>query len=190
MFAPTYDSITENLYLINFVSCDEPSIFRFNVRYGEFYSANIIGRNSPSLIIPIQKKNKKIDELFAVAVDREVLIVSWDGISENARVVDTLFSVDSINNSSRINYGRTDSKGRLYFGSISQSFCDCPGQQSFYRYIAGEGVVRLSTSTYSTAGIAINEDAETLYLLDFCTLFLTEYDWDPVTGDICIQILI
>lgn len=185
-FALTYDNITENLYGVDYLKSDFPLMFRYNIRNGEFYSADIVGVDSLSFIIPIQKRCETCTGLFAVAADRDVLIVSWDGFSDFAQVVDKLFSVVSDDISTIINYGRADSKGRLYFGTISQEFCDSTGQQSFFRYSADRGVDRIFNGVYSTAGIAINEFAQKLYHLDLCTLLLTEFDWDPATGDICI----
>lgn len=186
VYAPTYDAQSKNMYLVNFVtSGDEPSIFRYNTRNGDFHAANIIGQNSPSVIIPVRKKSKKFHNLYAVGVGHDMFVISWDGISSSAQVVDTLFSLEANDNFSRINFGRTDSKGRLYVGTISLNFCNTSPQSSFYRYIAGEGVVRIFSGVYSTTGIAINEDAQELYHLDVCTLILSAFKWDPATGDIC-----
>lgn len=185
-FAPSWSDETQDLYYVNYLSSGEgASIYRCSFEDGTFNSAFIEGFTSPAFIIPIRKKCKICKNLFVVGLDHNVAIIKWDGKSTRAQVVEILFSVETSDPLSRTNYARADSKGRLYFGTISKKFCDTNPQSSFYRYTADKGVQLMFSGTSTTSGIAINEKAEKLYHLDSCNLLVTEFDWDPATGDIC-----
>lgn len=100
-------------------------------------------------------------------------------------MVKKLSSVDSNDPMSRTDLARPDRSGRLYGGTFSSTFCTTPRNKTFYRYTSDKGSVRLFTDIYTTSGVAFNEDAQKLYHVDVCLLLITEFDWDPATGDLC-----
>lgn len=184
----------DSLYFVTFITSEyQASINRYSYIDGIFYSAYIEGVTSPSFIVPINqkvcKKCRKCDaKLFAVGVGHDVLKVKWNGKSTKAKVVGTIFSVENNIPSSRYDVATTDSHGRLYTGTLSETLCNSTATRSFYRYTRTAGADRLFGGLKSTTGIAFNDEIGKMYHFDSCQLYLTEYDYDPETGDICKRI--
>lgn len=173
---------------MNFITTGiQSSIYRYSYQDGILYSAYIEGVTSPSFIIPTNKKCTKCNEcdeqFFAVGVGSDVVTIKWNGKSTKAKVVSSLFSVESA--PYRFNAGMVDSNGRFYGGTLSPKFCNSTASRSFYRYTKNEGVVRLFGDLQSTSGTAFDQNEHKMYQLDSCQLLITDFDYDPNTGDIC-----
>lgn len=181
VFSSTWDDASQSVYFVGFLtSGTNHSIFRYCASTGKFYSAYIEGKVSPSFIVPTEEQN-----VFIVGDGHDGLMVRWDGLSEIATVSETLFSVETNNQLSRMGTARVDPLGRLYFGTFPQNFC--AGNSSFasiYQYNKIEGVKQLFGGLQTTSGIAFNLLARKMYQLDTCTLLLREFDYNLLTGDI------
>lgn len=189
-YAPYWDYKTERLFFVNYnTNGTESSLFCYDYRDGIFYSAYIEGVTSPSFIIPTYKKYRKCKkcnhELFAVGIGTDTLLVKWNGKSTKASVVDSLFSVNDA--PYQLDTGIADKHGRFY-GGVFNGNCSSSASRSFYRWTKNEGVVRLFGQLESTTGIVINEDENKLYQMDTCQLIISEFDYEPKTGDICKNI--
>lgn len=184
---PFWDDHSLNLYLVNFItqSANETALFRYSFVDGRFYSATLRGRTSPSFIVPISENCATCKDLFVVGVMHDVVIVRWDGVSPQAEVVNTIFSVETDNDLSRLDIARPDSSGRLYFGTFSNKICGDDPKYSLYRYDKARGVVRLFGSIKTTGGLVFDEKAKLMYHMDTCSAIITAFDYDPKTGDIC-----
>lgn len=164
----------------------QSSIFRYSPREGVLYSAYIEGVNSPAFILPVKEKCKKCKKRFIVGIGSQVLTIEWNGKSTRAKVVNGLFGLDTNISTSRIGRAKISPRGRFYGGTFSDTiYCNQPSDLSFYKFDSSNGLVQLFGNLVSTTGIAFNENAGKLYHLDSCTFLLTEFDWDPKTGDIC-----
>lgn len=184
--SPIWDDHTQSLYFIDLTATGEqPSIFRYSSK-GVLYPAYIEGAQQPTgFITPVRQKCKSCKNLFAVGIGHDIVLIEWDGKSPSAQMVRKLSSVDSNDPMSRTDLARPDRSGRLYGGTFSSTFCTTPRNKTFYRYTSDKGLVRLFTDIYTTSGVAFNEDAQKLYHVDVCLLLITEFDWDPATGDLC-----
>lgn len=141
---------------------------------------------APSFILPAKAKCKKCKNLFVVGVGSQVVTIEWNGKSTRAKVVRQLFTMDANIPSSRTGMARASPKGRFFGGTYYYPMdCTKPTVLSYYRYDTSKGLVRLFGDLGSTGGIAFNVEARKMYHLTYCRLLLTEYDWDPDTGDIC-----
>lgn len=81
--------------------------------------------------------------------------------------------------------GRTDPNGRLCVGTLTTKFCSGPNNSSLYMYPKRKGVQRLFGDLETTTGIVIDKKRKKLYHLESCKKLLTEFKWDPQSGDIC-----
>lgn len=168
----------------------QSSIYRYSYEDGILYSAYIKGATSPAFIIPTNREctkcNKCGSQFFAVGVGSNVVIVKWNGKSTKAKVVETLFVTEVGDASSRFDFAVTDSFGRFYGGTLGQNFCNSTVPRSLYRWTPKDGVVRLFGGLQSSTGIIFNKNAHKMYHFDSCQFLLTEFDYDPKTGDICM----
>lgn len=150
------------------------------------YSAAIPGAQTIAFVNPVRQDCNECTGLFAVGSGHDVIFVKWDGKSPEAQVVgQKLFSVELDIPLSHINIAKSDRHGRVYVGSFSLDFCDTPANKTFYRYTNERGVERIFTDVRTISGLALDEDAGKIYHLDGCNLVISEFDYDPKTGDIC-----
>lgn len=185
-----WDDVTQSLYFCNFNTQidSQPCIFRYNHRDGTFYSASIKGVTSPAFIIPLDKVIKKCNrceqQYFAVGTKDQVYLVKWNGKSTRAKIIRSIFEI-KIDNATQWCGGNADGKGRFYGGTNSRRFCNAVPSYSVYRYDQKHHLDRLFNGTNSTVGIVFNEHEQKMFHVDTCALMLTQFDWDPKTGDIC-----
>lgn len=184
---PVWDDQTQSLYWVDFLATSsQPAIYRYDDRSGMTYSATIPGSQTIGFIYPVRQGCKECTNLFAVGSGHDVLLVKWDGISPQAQIVRTLFSVEPDNPLTHVNLARADGHGRLFEGPFSLEFCGAPvADQSLYRYDSSRGLQRIFTGVRATTGIAFDDKAHKMYHVGGCSLLLTEYDYDPKTGDVC-----
>lgn len=162
------------------------SIYRYSIDDGVLYSARIEGATEPTgFITPVRKDCKNCNNLFMVGIGHDIVLIEWDGKSKTAKQIRKLSSVETFDPLSRTDIARPDRGGRLYGGTFASNFCISPNNKTFYRYSNSRGLQNLFGNIYTTSGIAFNEHAEKIYHVDVCSLQIAEFDWDPLTGDIC-----
>lgn len=182
--AAHWDIPSQSLYFVNFVSSSEPVIYRYSYKENRFYSAYLNGVNALSFIVPIESSR---GDLFAVGSDNNVLKIRWDGCSNQAQFIQTLFVLDANNPVATTGYARASPGNRFFGGTLAASYCSNVtdfSPYSFYRYDRQRGLVNLFSGAF-TAGVAFNVKTRKMYHLAPCQLLITEFDWDPQTGDIC-----
>lgn len=183
-----WDDDTQSLYFAKFRPDEQQSsIFRYSYRDGVLYSARIEGFNSVSFILPAKQKCCKTGDLFVVATGSQVFTIKWDGLSNQAVAMNNLFTLDANLPMIGVAAARTDPRGRFYGGTLFNGFCSASNRfnLSFYRYDIANGLTRLFGGLKVSIGTAFNEKARKMYHLELCQLKITEFDWDPATGDIC-----
>lgn len=185
---PIWDDTSQSIFFTDFLANGQSmAIFRYSVDESVLYSASVPGIQSISFIYRVRKNCKECDDLFVIGNEHGSNLIRWNGRSTESQLLGPrkLFSVEDVDARSHINVAQADRKGRLFFGTFSLDYCNTPANKSFYRYTIDRGIDRIFFGLYGTSGIAINEEAKKLYHTDSCTLYITEFDFDPRTGDIC-----
>lgn len=164
---------------------NQPPIHRYSLDDKKLYSARIPGVKAIGFIYPVNCTNR--NNLFAIGNGRNVSLITWDGISNQAQPVgpQKLFSLDSNIPTTGTDIVAADPYGRFYLGTYSAELCQSPPNLSVYRYTTGIGVKRLFGGIYGSSGLGVDSIAKKLYHLEYCTLILSQFDWDPATGDLC-----
>ena len=70
----------------------------------------MLSEKSPSFIVPVEGRSNE----FIVSQESELVIIYWDGESEDVQVVEKVCAVD--NSEKKFNDGKCDSLGRLWAG--------------------------------------------------------------------------
>ncbi|KAF7285022.1 hypothetical protein GWI33_012336 [Rhynchophorus ferrugineus] len=105
---PHWDIATQSLY---FVDIFGKAIHKYVPATGKHTKA--VFDKPVSLIVPVKGQRNK----FVISLEREVYVVTWDGESEKASSLSKLGEVDQ-GTQTRINDGKCDPKGRLWFGTM------------------------------------------------------------------------
>lgn len=179
--APYWDIPTQSLYWVNFISYgSQPVIFRYSYNDNTVYPAYLPGVNSISFIVANE------DGTFTIGTGNTVQTIQWDGLSSNVTFISNKFSLDTNLPSALVAYARSSPEGRFFGGTISSSYCviDDFSSHSVYRYDKQNGLVKVISGTY-TVGIAFDPVKKIMYHLAPCRFYITAYDWNPETGDIC-----
>lgn len=127
---------------------------------------------------------------FAVGIGRRVGIISWDGVSEKAKLERIALEVEHdakyVNN--RWNDAKADPTGRLVGGTmrleaIGDIFEAADG--SLYSFAKDQELALLKTKIGVSNGLTWNEKTGKFYYIDTCALDIKEFDYNLKTGEIC-----
>lgn len=170
---PHWDVKTQSLY---FVSLFEATIHRLDYQKNKVYHASVEGCTWISFIIPVKGRS----DGFVVADGSRILLISWDGISNKAKIVNVIADLGDKEN--RINDGKADFNGRLYAGTLRAEHLGNPFKENsgkFYRYDANSGeFVEQFDKVFISNGLAWNEKTKKFYYADTGAYTVREFDFD------------
>lgn len=179
---PHWDVERQSLYFVDIVA---PAILRYDPKNGEIYRATIKDDDSPiGFFIPVAGTK---DE-FIVGAKRRVLLIRWDGKSGQASVLKSLVEVDQDFFGNRINDGKVDPNGVLYFGSMGdEGRFDLAEVRvgTFYRFTNGTGAVALKKNVGISNGLTWDVKRNKFYYIDSVARDVKQFDYDSVKSEIC-----
>ncbi|XP_072381101.1 regucalcin-like [Diabrotica undecimpunctata] len=175
--APHWDESSQMLY---FVDINGYSINRYDPKTKKHTSAHV-GKNV-SVIIPVKGKKDQ----FVVSLERELMLVTWDGLSQKPSKMEKILEVDP-NTKNVFNDGKCDPSGKLWIGTMGGPpvvIADIPlGMGTLYSIQNKKASPHFSNIGIAN-GIAFNTDLKKMYYIDSRTGTVDQYDWDVVTGKI------
>jgi gluconolactonase len=179
---PHWDVARQSLYFVDIL---DPAVFRYDARKGKIYKATIEDDDSPiSFIVPVENTT---DE-FVISAKRRLLLIRWDGKSTRVKVLKLLVEVDHAYPGNRINDGKVDPKGVLFFGSMGdESKFDLfeVNVGTFYRFTNGTGAKALKTNVGISNGLTWDVERRKFYYIDSVARNVKQFDYDPETSEIC-----
>jgi gluconolactonase len=128
------------------------------------------------------------DQHFIIGDSKKMSIIEWDGVSTKARYVRTVGEVDHGMENNRWNDAKVDPFGRFYGGTMRLEACGDIFEASlgtFYRYAGKNGFIPLKSKIGVSNGLTWNAEKNKFYFIDSTALDVKEYDYDPVSGNIC-----
>jgi gluconolactonase len=138
-----------------------------------------------SFIIPL----KGFDDQFVISSTKKLLVIEWDGRSPKAKVIRTVGEVDKGPVDTVFNDGKADPRGRLFSGTMRKIVDGDLYKEplgTFYRYSKeNHGFVALKSKIGISNGLAWNTATNKFYYVDSLAFDVKEFDYDPITGDIC-----
>jgi len=172
---PHWDIARQALY---FVDIFGPSIFRLDFKTNKIYKATIKDDDSPiGFFIPVEGKT---DE-FVVGANRRVLLIRWDGEATQASIVKVIVEVDHAFPGNRINDGKVDPKGILFFGSMgdesSPDFMKLRNG-SLYSFIDGLGAKSWKGDVGIGNGLTWDLKRKKFYYIDSLARDVKAWDYD------------
>lgn len=178
---PHWDDYTRSLYYIDINGIDS-SLLRYDYDENRVYRATVDGAPSLLFLLPI----KCTENQFLVGMDRKAVIVKWDGRSPKAVKIRTLFEVDC-GTSNVLNDVKIDLFGRFYGGTKSVESCDtnAPPTGAFYEFEEGKCAKKLFGNVFISNGLTWVRKTGKFYYVDSCAYDIIEFDYNPVTGDLC-----
>ncbi|XP_055910556.1 uncharacterized protein LOC129944923 [Eupeodes corollae] len=176
---PHWDIETQSLYMVDLSA---GKIMRYDYKQNKMYKCQIENEHFASFIIPIEGAPNK----FAVGIERRIVIVPWDGISESCKVEKTILTVehsDSKFDNNRFNDAKCDPHGRLFGGTMAKTdYSKRTGH--LYRLMKTDAHELLKPDVGISNGLAWDEKAKKFYYIDSEDYNVKEYDYDINTGAI------
>lgn len=131
-------------------------------------------------IVPVARKRDN----YVIGIGTRICEITWVPPSPTFKIIQTLTDVGNTE-INRINDGKADVKGRLFFGMMNRVFAGRTG--SFYRLSKSHGsyeLVELFDQVEVSNGLAWSGDLRMLYYIDSTNQTVTGYDYNRGTGNI------
>lgn len=178
---PHWDVARQSLYYVDIVA---PAILRYCSKSGEIYRATVNGNNSPiGFISPV--KNRR-DE-FIIGAGRRIVLIRWDGLSKEATIIKSLGEVDQTQTENRINDGKIDPKGVLFFGTMGdEAKFDLNETRvgTFYSF-KNSTAKGIKFNVGISNGLTWDVKHKKFYYIDSVTRDIKQFDYDPSSSKIC-----
>lgn len=211
---PHWDPKSKSLYYVDILA---PAIFRYNTKNGEIYKAKIKDNEKPiGFIVPVEGTDDEFvvgagrditiirwdgklywqvfEALLPVAGSTSCLKLTnnfpfFQGKSGQATVLRVLGEVDKQKPGNRINDGKCDPRGTLFFGTMGENITDSKSNLtgSFFHFSAGDGAKNLKSSIGISNGLTWNETLGKFYYIDSITQDVKVFDYDASTGALSKQ---
>lgn len=183
---PHWDIETQSLYYVNIL--EDAAIFRYDYKTGEIFKATIKSDNSPiGFFVPVEGST---DE-FVIGANRRVLLIKWDGKSSQAEILKVLVEIDSTYVGNRINDGKVDPNGVLFFGTMGdETKFNLANTRvgSFYRFSNESGATIVNGFKENVGisnGLTWDLKRKKFYYIDSVTRDLKEFDYDSSKSEVC-----
>jgi gluconolactonase len=178
---PFYDVKTNNLYYVD--KSMTAQVYRYDLTTETFTTGRLLGEGGLSFIFPVEGTKNE----FIVGAGKRLLLVTWDGFQTTLTIKRVLVELPTTG--LRFNDAKTDSRGRLYVGTMIDGetgniFDFTKRVGSLYTYTMTEGLVELRGKVGFGNGICFNEKTGTMYFVDSYDLNIKQYMWDIKTGKI------
>lgn len=171
---PHWDSETQCLYLVDIF---KKSLHKYVPSTG--HHAQITFDKPTSIIIPVRGKTDQ----FIVTLERDLVLVTWDGVSEKPSKVEKITDVDG-NTENRINDGKCDPSGRLWMGTMGPEHVIghyLEGRGTLFSYSSGKLTPHISNIGISN-GLAWNTQLKKMYYIDSLAYRVDAFDYEHTTG--------
>lgn len=127
------------------------------------------------------------NDLYAIGAGRDLIVVQWDGDSDEAKLICTQLEIDPIE-TNFVHLAHTDPKGRFWTETLRQVMCDKnsktpPG----HILMSNDG----KTLTPMVENLTIANDfvfdriRNIIYYGESCSAQIRAQDFDPTTGALC-----
>lgn len=178
---PHWDVSRQSLYYVDILG---PAILRYDFKSGEIFKATVNGNNAPiGFISPVKGKR---DE-FIIGAGRRIVLIKWDGSSKEASIIKSLGEVDQSKTENRINDGKIDPKGVLFFGTMGDEVKFDLNETrvgTFYSF-KNSTATGLKFNVGISNGLTWDAKNKKFYYIDSVTRDIKQFDYDPSTSKIC-----
>lgn len=117
---PVWYNAIQSVYFTNYnqiVNGPEPVLLRYDFNQDKIYCALVPGM-SAAFVHPLGQN------LFVIGSSLNTVLVKWDGISKNATVVNTIFSVPKSSPTNHIGMSVATPLRQLIGGGFPNDFCE------------------------------------------------------------------
>lgn len=169
---PHWDDETQSLYFVDLVG---KSIHKFVPSLRRH--THIKFDKVPSIIIPLSGCSNR----FLITLDREIAILTWDGISSTPTSIQTVAVVDQEPGleSNRINDGKADHLGHLWAGTMEvDAYPTGPITGRLFSMNSTKDIIYYRSNIGVSNGIAWSKDFKKMYYIDSITRVIDQYDFD------------
>jgi len=130
------------------------------------------------MVVPIKGQPNK----YIIAVERNLMILEWDGRSSEATSLVIHKPLDSEGSArSRSNDGKCDPRGRLWTGTMDESGTS---NGNLYKLDLDNSLTRWVTGVGTSNGLAWSSDNRTMFYIDTNTGKVDAFDYDISQGAI------
>lgn len=170
-----WNKADQSVYYTDFItSGNQSSIYRYSPSANTTNGAYIPGYTGISYLVPASSTQYPTNEnLFMIGSGHSNVLISWDGYSEAAEVLEVVFLLEENIPSSHMDAGSQDQNGQLFVGTTQNAYCGATTANStLYTYVDGTVQIVIS-GLMATTGVAFGSNGE-IYHCDVCTGLIRE----------------
>lgn len=136
-----------------------------------------------SFIIPVKGESDK----FIISHGRDILLISWKDNSDKITIISKIASLDDISDKKtlRLNDGKADSSGRLWFGTLASDGGPPENGAGGLYSLEESGMKAHVEGTTISNGLTWDVKRNKFYFIDSPKRSITQYDFDLEKGEIC-----
>lgn len=169
---------TSSLY---FIDIYQSNVHRFETTTKTLHTAKV-GDKPLAFIIPIEDN----DDQFIISYGTELVIIKWDGCSDQVKFLKTITNVEQ-RPQNRINNGKVSPNGILYTGTTGGSLPSGEAEQevaALYSFTAANGLKKILPKVSISNGMAWNKELTKFFYIDTPKNTVDVFDYDKTNGTI------
>ncbi|CAA9995026.1 unnamed protein product [Nesidiocoris tenuis] len=166
---PHWDPESQSLF---FVDIRGPKIFKYSPQTNTTISISL-GTDPVGFVVPVKGQPDR----FIVGEKLNLTLVHWDTKANKLVSKEVLVTLPDPT-SNRINDGKADASGRIWFGTMIDGKEFIAGVGSFYSFTKKEGLKKHQDKISISNGIANTPDNKTFYYIDSLKYQIDAYNFN------------
>lgn len=175
---PYWDVKTQTLFLVDIPG---KTIHKYVPATKQFTTAHVEG--PVSFILPVEGTTDQ----FVITKGRQLIKIEWDGVNDNVKELEVLTETDKDVPTNRINDGKADPLGRVWFGTMGREFEGFEFEMhkgSLFSYSKNKKLHVHDKPISLSNGLEWNPSLKKFYYIDTLEKRIVEYDYDLNNGTI------
>ncbi|KAK4883059.1 hypothetical protein RN001_006378 [Aquatica leii] len=169
---PHWDTETQSLYFVDLL---EKSIHKYVPSTKQH--TKMVFNKTPSFIIPVKESSDR----FVISLERDICVITWDGVSATPSNLETIASVDTEIEGNTFNDGKADAFGNLWAGTLFSKLeieKQFPKTGTLYS-VSNKQLKKHISDIFISNGLAWNKDSKKFYFIDSGKRTIDQFDYDP-----------
>ncbi|KAJ3654204.1 hypothetical protein Zmor_013408 [Zophobas morio] len=175
---PHWDASSQSLFLVD---VPRKQILKYTPSTNKLTKVTL--EKQASFVIPVDGKKNE----FVISQGNELAIISWDGESDNIKIVQNICGVETSTETPKsFNDAKCDSLGKLWAGtlSIAADFAKTQPVGTLYSIDTKKQLKSHVDKIFCSNGLAFNDQTQKMFYIDSLAGSVDQFDFDLASATI------